>query len=245
MFVIYKKKYIVWGVAAVLFAVGCFSAVYGIKASSIRADKPVIVIDAGHGGADGGVSGISTGVKESSLNLKFAFLLKAAVENQGYRAVLTRTTEAGLYETAFNTLEETRKSKDMRKRKEIIVASKPACVVSLHMNFFSQSSIRGAQVFYNSENPESKKLAKILQGRVNNLNREYAKRDVTALPGDYYITKAADYPACILECGFLSNPDEERLLLDPEYQEKLIYEAVNGIIIYLNTKSRSPDSADG
>jgi N-acetylmuramoyl-L-alanine amidase len=236
MFAVYKKKYIILGLAVMLFAVGCFSAAYGIKAAHIRTAKAVVVIDAGHGGVDGGVSGGETGVKERDLNLKYAFLLKVALEAQGYAVVMTRTTEEGLYESAFYEFEESRKSKDMKKRKEIILNAKPACVVSLHMNFFSDSSVRGAQVFYNAVNSDSKKLSQSVQNRVNYVNRQYAKRDVTALSGDYYITKCTDYPACIVECGFLSNSEEERLLVNPEYQAKLVYEITDGIIIFLNNR---------
>jgi N-acetylmuramoyl-L-alanine amidase len=215
------------------------SLFYGVKTAAIRVRGEIIVVDAGHGGRDGGVSGTATKVKESDLNLKYAFLLKDSLEKQGYRVVMTRSAEEGLYDAAaeygvYN--EESRKSRDMKKRKEIINEAKPACVVSVHMNFFGQSSVRGAQVFYNASNKASKKLSQSVQSRINVLNNKYAEKNATTLAGDYYIIKCTEYASCIVECGFLSNAEDERLLLSSAYQAELIYELTNGIIIYLNTR---------
>jgi N-acetylmuramoyl-L-alanine amidase len=210
-----------------------------VKTAAVTAGGEIIVVDAGHGGRDGGVSGTATKVRESDLNLKYAFLLKEALERQGYRVVMTRSTEDGLYDAAAEygaVSEESRKSRDMKKRREIINEAKPACVVSLHMNFFGQSSVRGAQVFYNSANAESKKLSQSVQGKINALNDKYAERSASTLAGDYYIIKCTEYTSCIVECGFLSNKEDEKLLLSSAYQAELVYEITNGIIVYLNTR---------
>jgi N-acetylmuramoyl-L-alanine amidase len=210
-----------------------------VKTAAVTAGGEIIVVDAGHGGRDGGVSGTATKVRESDLNLKYAVLLKESLEKQGYRVVMTRSTEEGLYDAAatgggYN--EESRKAQDMKRRKEIINDAKPACVVSLHMNFFGQSSVRGAQVFYNASNAESKKLAQCVQNKINTPNNKYAERNLSTLPGDYYIIKCTDYTSCIVECGFLSNKEDEKLLLNPAYQAELVYEITNGITVYLNTR---------
>jgi N-acetylmuramoyl-L-alanine amidase len=210
---------------------------YGIKTATLILREEIIVIDAGHGGIDGGVSGTITKAKESDLNLKYAISLKNVFEKQGYRIVLTRSTEDGLYGTAAAYLnEDSRKSQDMKRRKEIINQAEPVCVLSVHMNFFGKSSARGAQVFYNSSNPESKRLATAVQNKINNLNEEYVGRKITQLPGDYYIVKSIEYPSCIVECGFLSNPEDEKLLLNADYRERLVYEIGNGVLMYLKTR---------
>lgn len=235
MFAVWRKKVFIGVILAVLAAGFAATFFYGVKAASLRAKEATIVIDAGHGGRDGGVSGIATGVKESDLNLKYAFLLKEALEKQGFRIIMTRSTEDGLYDTAFGS-EETRKSRDMLKRKEIILEAKPVCVISLHMNFFQQRSVRGAQVFYDGANQTSKALAVAVQNKLNKLNTAHAKRNVTQLPGDYYIVKSTVYPTCIIECGFLSSEEDEKLLINPDYQRDFIYEVVSGVLTFLGTR---------
>ncbi|MDR3264213.1 MAG: N-acetylmuramoyl-L-alanine amidase [Clostridiales bacterium] len=228
---IFKRKYLILCICVILCAFAALSVTYGVKAAAADGGR-VVVVDAGHGGRDGGVTGKVTGVRESDLNLKYAFLLKASLEKQGFKVIMTRTTEAGLYDAAAALSEESRKSQDMKRRKEIILNSKPACVISLHMNFFSQSSPRGAQVFYNASNPESKKLSAAIQNKLNIVNGEYAGKKISNLPGDYYMIKCTDYSSVIIECGFLSNADDERLLLNEAYQSKLIYEITNGVLVY-------------
>ncbi|MDR1906039.1 MAG: N-acetylmuramoyl-L-alanine amidase [Clostridiales bacterium] len=238
MFLLIKRKSVILGAIIILSAYSLLSIFYGIKTAAYGGRSNIIVVDAGHGGVDKGVTGTKTGVKESDLNLKYALLIKEALEKQGFRVILTRVDENGLYEqTWFSSemSEESRKARDMKKRKEIILNAKPACVISVHMNFFEQSAVRGAQVFYDPLNKQSKEMASSLQARLNILNEEYAKKTVSSLPGDYYIIKCTDYPSCIIECGFLSNKEDEELLLDAAYREKLVYEIINGIIIYLNT----------
>ncbi|MDR2090264.1 MAG: N-acetylmuramoyl-L-alanine amidase [Clostridiales bacterium] len=239
MFLFFKKKYIIASLLVILTFCAFLSFFYGVKAASIKLRGEIIVVDAGHGGRDGGVTGKETKVKESDLNLKYASLLKTSLEKQGYRVVMTRNTEDGLYDAAAEYGaygEESRKSQDMKRRKEIIEEAKPACVVSIHMNFFGQSSARGAQVFYNAPDKESKKLSQNIQSKINVLNNKYADKNVSTLPGDYYIIKCTEYASCLIECGFLSNKEDEKLLINPSYQAELIYEITNGIIVYLNTR---------
>ncbi|MBO5885013.1 MAG: N-acetylmuramoyl-L-alanine amidase [Clostridia bacterium] len=159
-----------------------------------------IVIDAGHGGIDGGCEGYS-GTKESLINLEYAQTLKEYCENFGMKVVMTRINQNGLYSPFAGN----KKKDDMLARKNIIQNTKPDFVVSIHMNSFDAQSSRGAQVFYNRDNQNSQLLAEHIQKQfVNNLT----KARKTCQQGDYYILNSTIYPSVIVECGFISNKEE-------------------------------------
>ena len=209
----------------------CFNALSTTSAEKLEGDKIKIVLDAGHGGVDGGVSGVRTKIKESELNLKVVKKLEGYLISAGFEVVLTRNSSAGLYGVATSN----RKKKDMQKRKEIIENAKPDLVISVHMNNYSVSSRRGAQVFYNENNVLSKKLADNIQQSFNNMKE--AVRKCEALKGDYYIISCTQYPSVIAECGFLSNPSDEALLITEEYQDSIAYSIFKGIIEYFCSES--------
>ena len=229
MVVIKKSNLIVSFVLILTFLtfVLCFSAINNNPVGSAYASKIKVVLDAGHGGIDGGVVGVRTGVKESELNLKVVKKLEQYLLDAGFIVVLTRNSEAGLYGVANSSL----KRKDMEKRKNVINKAEPNLVVSVHMNQYSLSTRRGAQVFYNSSSDSSKLLAESVQESFNNMSE--AVRNCSALSGDYYIIKCSNYPSIIAECGFLSNPEDEALLITDEYQENLAYAIFKGISSYL------------
>ena len=207
----------------------CANALGTVSVKSSDEYKVKIVLDAGHGGIDGGVSGVNTNVKESDLNLKIVKALKRQLENAGMQAVLTRENEDGLYgNAAYGSL----KRKDMERRRDIINEAKPDLVVSIHLNKFSSSSRRGAQVFYKKGSEKGKMLADCIQNSFNSM--EEATRSYSALTGDYYILNCTEYPSVIAECGFLSNPEDEKLLLTEEYREKVAYAVFKGIVNYFS-----------
>ncbi len=217
--------------ATVITFTVCIGALVGVKKSNAEVVGVKVVLDAGHGGKDGGVSGIKTGVKESDLNLKVVKKLENLFISAGISVVLTRSSEAGLYGTATSNL----KKKDMLKRKEIINNASPTLVISVHMNNYSVSSRRGAQVFYKASDSNAKKLASNIQKSFNEMKE--ATRECSALTGDYYILNCSNFPSVIAECGFLSNPEEESLLVTNEYQEKIAYAIFKGAIEYLSEMS--------
>ena len=186
-----------------------------------------MVLDAGHGGIDGGVCGVKTGVKESELNLKVVKLVEKYLISVGMSVTLTRNSDAGLYGLATSNL----KKKDMQRRKEIIEGANPDLVVSVHMNKYSLTTRRGAQVFYKQSNGNSQLLATEIQKSFNEMQE--ASRECSILTGDYYILKCTQYPSVIAECGFLSNNQDELLLVTDEYQEKIAYAIFKGIVGYL------------
>lgn len=228
MFVVKRKNILIVSVLILTFLtfILCFSAIK-INPIGSASSKIKVVLDAGHGGIDGGVSGVNTNVKESELNLKVVKKLEKYLIDAGITVVLTRNSEAGLYGVASASL----KRKDMERRKEIIEKAKPNLVVSVHMNDYSVSTRRGAQVFYNVDNENSKKLAMSIQETFNDMQQ--CVRKYSALKGEYYILSCTQYPSVIAECGFLSNPEEESLLITESYQNELAYSIYKGIAGYL------------
>ncbi len=197
---------------------------FGVKSVIAKPNiSPTIVIDAGHGGRDGGAVGENS--TESELNLAYALTLKDICEQFGYNVVLTRDDMAGLY----SPLASNKKKSEMEKRIEIITKSNPDMVISLHMNSFSSEEVRGAQVFYAESAESGRELAESVQKALHD-NIDYAKE--IAKVGDYYILNCSPSPSILVECGFISNPEEEALLLDTNYRQNFCYNIVCGIISY-------------
>ena len=198
---------------------------YAVKATSSPKAHYTIVIDAGHGGRDGGAIGKETGITESQLNLDYALTLKDMCEEFGFDVILTRSTMDGLYdENASN-----KKKSEMEKRKSIINNSGADIMVSLHMNSFPLSSAQGAQVFYAKGSGQGMTLAKGIQTAICK-NFENARDYVTV--GDYFVLNYSNIPSVLIECGFLSNPTEESLLQEKNYRQNFCYSILVGIINY-------------
>ena len=196
-------------------------------------DSMRIVLDAGHGGIDGGVVGKKTGIKESDLNLTITYKLKTELEDMGFEVVLTRKTEAGLYGTAAKGF----KKRDMQKRKEMIQEVDPAMVISIHQNFYPSKNTRGGQVFYSKEKAGSQKLALGLQKKINSLYTEEGVKGRSAASGDFFMLECADCPSVIVECGFLSSEKDEALLTDEGWQKKLAETLASGVLAYFADSS--------
>lgn len=235
MFIIKRRNLIIISVLLVtaLTFVFCLSALYSKPLGEASLSKIKIVLDAGHGGIDGGVSGSITSVKESELNLKVVKKLEEYFISAGMIVVLTRNSDAGLYGVASSSL----KKKDMEKRRDVILNTKPDLVISVHMNKYSVSSRRGAQVFYKKGDENGKLLAVSIQKCFNDMPE--AVRECSALSGDYYILNCSEYPSVIAECGFLSNPEDEALLVTDKYQDSLAYNIFKGAIGYLTEISKT------
>lgn len=210
-------------VVAVTFGI-CFFALARTAAEPLRM---TVVIDAGHGGIDGGVAGTRTKTQESDINLAISRILQRHFEEAGFCVVQTRPTEAGLYGVATPGY----KRRDMEKRADIILSSGAAAVISVHQNFFRETGRRGAQVFFRESSSGGRALAERIQTSLNEMP-ECVKR-TQALAGDYFILNCSETPSVIVECGFLSNAEDEALLLDEGYREKLCAAILQGTLSYL------------
>ena len=217
------------GFAAVALAVLLTFAVcfFALARTAAEAHRLTVVIDAGHGGIDGGVTGVKTGMAESDINLAVSRYLGQELEEAGFQVVQTRLTEAGLYGTAAPGY----KKRDMQKRSEIIASAAPALVISVHQNFFSSSARRGGQVFFRAGSERSQALACMIQDSLNGM--EECVKKSSPLAGDYFILNCSDYPSVIVEGGFLSNAQDEALLVTRGYQKKLAAAIARGALAFL------------
>lgn len=215
-------------VVAVVVSAVCVPAV---TVFAVRADLPTVVIDAGHGGIDGGVTGVNTAVKESDLNLVMSKLVGEYFESGGFRVVYTRKNSKGLYRDTDSN----KKRADMERRAEIIRDASPVAVISIHMNTYSASSRRGAQVFFDASSEAGKSLADTVQEELNRrFNVSDAGREFAALAADKYILRQTSAPSIIVECGFLSNPVDEANLLRSDYRAEFAYYVFRAVAAFLS-----------
>lgn len=218
----------------VLFIVGIITYMTArnvFSTVSLKGNKKYkVLIDSGHGGIDPGKVGVN-GAYEKDINLSIALLLMDILEKKDCEVIMTREADTGLYsETDSN-----KKISDLKKRVELMNGENPDAIVSIHQNSFTKESSKGAQVFYQSSSDEGKKFAEIIQQQMailDETNKRVAKPN-----SDYYILKNSTGVAVIVECGFLSNPQEAQLLVTKEYQTKVAEAVAEGIIKYLETLS--------
>ncbi len=226
MFAVWKSKYVIAVLAALIVAEAALS-VFLVAQHSAQKTTLIdftVVIDAGHGGIDGGVVG-ANGVKESSLNLAYSKTLGGIFERAGFNVVYTRTGEGGLYGLPTNGF----KLRDMKERKRIIDEAQPDLMISVHMNKFSASYRSGPQVFFQ----EGKERGKLLADNLQRVFNDFTGKEREAIAGDYYVCRETNCPAVIVECGFLSNPDECAALQTAPYREQICNLIFNGAMLYL------------
>lgn len=187
---------------------------------------PTVVIDAGHGGFDGGAVS-SYGHLEKDINLSISLKLDGILRLLGFKTVMTRTEDSALAST---------KKDDMYARLEIVNKTYDSVFVSIHQNHFSQPQYFGAQMFYGSKcEDESKRLASILKENFKQNINPNNTRDIKKAPSSLFLFKKAERPCVLVECGFLSNENEARLLSQDEYQLKIAFAIAQSICEYYNS----------
>ena len=170
------------------------------------------------------------GVTEASINLKIALKLQNLLEQSGCTVLLTRSDENSIYDIDSNTFRE-KKVSDIKNRVKIGNESSADIFVSIHLNKISEKQYWGWQTFYKNEKEESKELATYIQNGLNESIQKENKRTPKTID-NVYIIKNVEIPTTIVECGFLSNPEEERILKEDEYQNKLAWGIYTGIMDY-------------
>ncbi len=200
-----------------------------IETVALPVSNKVIIIDAGHGNPDGGA--VSTnGISEAEINLKIALKLQNLLEQSGATVILTRSDENGIYDTNKKNLKD-KKISDIKNRVKIGNSSSADIFVSIHLNKIPQNQYSGWQTFFKKGSEPGEKLATSIQ---ENLNKTIEKENnrVPMKLDNVYIVKNIEIPLTIVECGFLSNEEEERKLQEDNYQDKLAWGIYNGIIHY-------------
>ncbi|WP_427340491.1 N-acetylmuramoyl-L-alanine amidase CwlD [Caloranaerobacter sp. DY30410] len=228
--IIIKKEWII------IFFLILVSFVYYINTNNfittslyLPINDKVIIIDPGHGGVDPGAVG-KLGKKEDDINLEIALRLRRLIEQTGGIAILTREEDKGLYTEKSKTYRQ-KKNEDLRNRRIFVNESEGDIFISIHLNSFPQSKYYGAQTFYKKGCEDSKKLAEILQEELRNVLDKNNRR-VPQDRDNIYLLREVNIPSVLIECGFISNPNEERLLIDSKYQEKIAWAIYIGIMRY-------------
>ena len=219
-----KRLGIVFRFACIFIAAGIVLGFGGnMKRVMAPSDQKVVVIDPGHGGWDPGKAG-RAGADEKDINLDIAARLGRLLESGGYMVFFTRKTDEALGQS---------KREDMKMRILTSDDFDADIFISIHQNSYPSSNVKGAQVFYYNSSEKSKLLAECIQSslieNLDNTNTRTAKAD-----SDYYILKNTKIPAAIIECGFLSNPEEEENLNSEEYRNKTAWAVYLGIAQYFS-----------
>ena len=193
---------------------------------------PTVVIDAGHGGEDSGAIGIN-GCLEKHLNLEIALLLEQMLKAEGISTRRTRTEDILLYDRSSD-YKGHKKIQDMTARISIANEYEDAIFVSIHMNSFTQKKYSGLQVYFSDNTPLSCDLAKRIQDLNAVLLQPNNKRQVKSAGSDIYLLKKIEHPAVLIECGFISNPEECELLCTAEHRQKLCFVIYSAILEYFD-----------
>lgn len=219
----------------VLFVVQTMQA-FGVVAfhADFFEKKGTVVLDAGHGGEDGGAVGVN-GVMEKDVNLAIALELQKYLKQNNFDVVMIRDGDYSVGDQSLPTIAE-RKRSDTKTRLRVVEEAGDCIFLSIHQNHFSESKYDGAQVFYSGNDPKSAALAEcIRQNIVASLQPENHRENKQAEKG-IYLMYHAQVPAVLVECGFLSNPAEAEKLSTESYQKDMAAAIYNGLIDYLETE---------
>ena len=211
-----------------------------VPTSAEASERPVIVLDAGHGGLDSGAVGKS-GVLEKDVNLSVVKHLRQLLEPSGFRTVLTRDEDISIYDPGVEGIRN-QKLSDMDNRLEIIQSYPDSIFLCIHQNNYTDPKYFGGQMFYNNNNPDNRTLAQIMQARFAQL-QPGNDREIKLSGDELFLLKSNKNPSLMIECGFLSNPEEEAKLATEEYQQQLAFTIYSGVLEYVDAVSEQPESA--
>lgn len=197
-----------------------------IATVTLPVTNKTIVLDAGHGYPDEGAES-KNGVSEANINLIITKKVQSLLEQSGCNVILTRSDENGIYDLDSETLRE-KKVSDIKNRVKIGNESSADAFISIHLNKIEQSQYYGWQTFFKQGNKQSEELARSIQEELNTSIQKENKREALKITGKY-IVEHVEISITIVECGFLSNPEEEQLLQQDEYQDKIAWGIYNGI----------------
>lgn len=222
-------------ICTVLIIVTAGAFIIGLATENKEDEKEYkILLDPGHGEPDGGAAA-ADGTTEASLNLDLTKKLDEMLSEAGYETLLTREDESGIHDSSLETVREMKRS-DMYKRLDMKNSSGADIFVSIHMNKFEQSKYRGPQVLYDKTNENAKLLAEQIQIQLNLTDPENNTRQAAEAQKSVFLLQSSKIPSVIVECGFLSNPEELELLKTDEHRKKLAEAIKKGIDSYFEAK---------
>ena len=215
-----------------LFSAAAFLSEKGIKTETAMAatEKKVIIIDAGHGGIDGGTVGCA-GTVEKDVNLAIAKKLQKKLRFLGFTVIMTRETDISIHDPGAATIRQ-KKASDLKNRLELTKLYPDSILISIHQNAIDIPSVRGAEVYYSPNDKSSEAFAQILQNELNAVSYS-SPRKITKAGSNLYLFHRAENTAVLVECGFLTNREEEQLLISDDYQNRLVDTIGRALIKYL------------
>lgn len=223
-------------VSLIIFIYSFFTpdVIVSSKNNSLSQETPCIIIDAGHGGFDGGAS-TDDGYPEKHINLSISIYLSDYLTALGYETLLTRTIDESLEDSGLSTIRK-RKTSDLHNRMKIMEETENAIYISIHQNHYSQEKYRGMQVFYSpSFSDESSALAESIQSYTVNALQPDNTRKIKECTSSVFLIYKAVKPAVLVECGFLSNEEEAELLQTEKYQKNIALCIAMGVQNYLSS----------
>lgn len=237
MLFVFKKNRLISGIlilSALVFVCGILkSIVFSDVETFLPSEGRTIIVDAGHGSPDGGAVGTS-GVLEKDLNLSVAKALQNFLESGGTQVILTRSDDNGIYDVSGSI--KNKKVSDIKNREKLMQESDADAFISIHMNKFPQKQYSGPQVFYSVNDDDSKILAECVQKNMITVLAPKSERETKEAYDSIYLLKNATVPAILIECGFLSNDEEEKKLTEEKYQKQIAWAIYCGIIQYFDEK---------
>lgn len=240
------KRYAAWLLffaALALFGAQTMRA-FGVVAfhADFFEKKGTVVVDAGHGGEDGGATGVH-GELEKDINLAIALELQRLLEQHQFQVVMVRDWDTDLSDQNLPTVAQ-RKRSDLQRRLRLVEESGGCVLLSIHQNFFTESQYSGAQVFYSANDPRGEALAEAIRASiVETLQPENTRQNKVG--EGVYLLEQCQVPAVLVECGFLSNPEEAAALADPDYQKRMAQAIYNGLVRYLKETPANESLANG
>lgn len=225
--------------SAVVAAALLFSCVFSIyeKAKVIETggtltNEITIIIDPGHGGFDGGTTGVD-GTVEKDINLAVSKKLKAQLDLMGIKCIMTRVEDTTTADDGLKTTKE-KKTSDIKNRLMLVNNTPNSVLLSIHQNFYTTEKYSGLQVFYSGNNDESQQLASLIQTNTHDFLQPDNDRQIKKAESNLYLLYQATAPSVLVECGFMSNTAENKLLQDEAYQNKLAYVIALSVNQYIN-----------
>lgn len=217
------------------------SAIPAVSTNAVEDGRRTVVIDSGHGGADGGCVGVN-GCVEKDINLAIAKDLEQLLKMSGFNVVMTRTEDVSIHNEGVEGLRN-QKISDMENRLKIVQSYPSSLFVSIHQNQYTEPEYFGGQIFYTTNNPGNMQLARLIQEGFAEL-QEGNDREIKLIDNDLYLFKNTNQLAVLAECGFLSNQGDAANLSDSDYQKKVAFTIYKGIMKYYSLNSTTDVKID-